>query len=113
MDILSGLSAASGVLQQTASLVQSLKQPKLTDETFSELFKAQLAAEASPEAQSAKALEFSKQFIALRDVNGDQMLRFDESGLSSSQFAALDRDGDGQLSAAEVQADLMGEETTA
>lgn len=108
MDILTGLNAANGLLQSTASLVQGMKQPKLTDEAFSDLFKAQLAAEASPEAQQAKALEISRSFINLRDVNGDQALRFDESGLTKAQFAALDRDADGQLSVEEVQAGVLG-----
>lgn len=112
MDILTGLNAANGLLRNTASFVQALKQPKLTDEAFSELFKAQLSAEASPEAQQAKALEISRKFVNLRDVNGDAALRFDESGLTRAQFAALDQNNDGQVSVAEVQANLLGQEST-
>tara|TARA_R110001592_G_scaffold42248_2_gene137265 strand:- start:16 stop:357 length:342 start_codon:yes stop_codon:yes gene_type:complete len=108
MNILSGLGAANGLMQGAASIVQSLKQPRLTDETFSDLFKAQLAAKASPEAQASKALEMSQRFVGLRDVDGDKMLRIDESGLSAKQFASLDRDKDGQLSVAEVQAEFQG-----
>lgn len=111
MDIFSGLGAANGLLQSTAAFVNALKQPKLTDETFSELFKAQLASAASPEAREAQALEVSQRFVSLRDVDGNQALRFDESGLTAAQFAALDRNGDGQLSVAEVQANVLGRET--
>ena len=110
MELLSGIKAANGLLGGAAALVRSLKQPQLTDQAFSELFKAQLAAEASPEAQQAKALEASRSFIALRDMDGDQALRLDESGLSRAQFAALDRNGDGTLSLDEVQANLLGKE---
>ena len=110
MDVLSGLGAVNGLLQSTASFVQALKQPRLTDEAFSEMFKAQLATAASPEAAAAKALDASQHFVGLRDLNGDQTLRLDESGLTATQFAALDRDADGQLSVVEIQADLLGRE---
>lgn len=110
MNVLSGLGAVNGLLKSTASFVQALKQPRLSDEAFSDIFKAQLATAASPEAAAAKALEASQQFVGLRDLNGDRTLRLDESGLTKSQFAALDRDGDGQLSVAEIQAEMLGRE---
>jgi len=113
MDILTGIGAVNGLLQGTSSMVRALKQPKLTDEAFSEIFKAHYTAASSPETREAKALEMSQRFVALRDVNGDQMLRFDESGLSAAQFAALDRDGDGQLSTAEVHAAMLAGELSA
>jgi hypothetical protein len=112
MDILAGLGAVSGLLQSTTSFVQALKQPRVTDEAFSEIFKAQLAADSSPEAQQAKALKISQHFVALRDVDGDGALRLDESGFTSARFATLDKDGDGNLSAAEIQANLAGQEVS-
>ena len=110
MDALSGLGAVNGLLQSTASFVQALKQPRVSDEAFSDMLKAQLTAANTPEAKEAKALDAGRRFVALHDVNGDQLLRLDESGLTAAQFAALDRDGDAQISAAEFQADLLGRE---
>jgi hypothetical protein len=111
MDLLTGLSAASGLLNGAANLVQSFKQPRVTDQAFSELFKAQFDVESSAESQQARALEMSRNFIALRDTNGDAMLRMDESGLTRAQFEALDRDKDGQLSSSELQAGIIGRGT--
>ena len=55
MNILAGAGAVSGLLQGAASVVQSLRQPQLTNETFSEIFKTQLASASGPEAREAKA----------------------------------------------------------
>lgn len=111
MNILAGAGAVSGLLQGTASVVQSLRQPKLTDETFSEIFKAQLASASGPDAREAKARDLSSNFVSLRDVDGDGSLRFDESGLTDVQFKALDADSNGRVSVDEVKANLMNEGT--
>ena len=57
MDLLTGIGAANGLLQSTASFVRSLKEPRLTDEAFSDIFRRQLAATTGPEALEARALQ--------------------------------------------------------
>jgi len=86
-----------------------MKQPKVTDEAFSDILKSQLQAASSPEARHAKAAEASERFVRLRDVNGDGMLRLDESGMDRAVFERLDLDKDGQLSREEYQKALLGE----
>lgn len=108
MDLLSGVGAASALVKNAASLVRTIKQPKVTDEAFSDILKSQLNAAASPEAQLARAGEISERFVRLRDVDGDGQLRLDESGMEREVFERLDRNSDGRLSRDEYQQALLG-----
>lgn len=109
MDLFSGVGAASALVKNATSLVQALKQPKVTDEAFSAILKAQMEAASSPEARDAKAAEASERFIRLRDADGDGLLRFEESGLERAVFDKIDRNGDGRLSKEEYQQALVGQ----
>jgi len=109
MELLSGVGAASALVRGATSLVQAMKQPKVTDEAFSDILKSQLKAASSPEAQRAKAAEISERFVRLRDVDGDGQLRLDESGMERAAFEKLDANRDGLISRDEYQSALLGE----
>ncbi|MBX3177835.1 MAG: hypothetical protein KF886_10775 [Candidatus Hydrogenedentes bacterium] len=109
MEILGGIGAANALVRSAASLVRAVKQPRVTDEAFSDVFRKQMDAAMSPEARRAKAAEQSDRFIGLRDADGDGMLRLDESGLDRAAFERLDLNGDGLLSREEYQQALLGE----
>lgn len=108
MNLLSGVGAASSLLKNAADLVQAVKQPKVTDETFSEMLKARLQAEASPEARQARAGAESERFMRTHDVDGDGNLRLEESGMDKRVFERLDANRDGLLSREEYQQGLLG-----
>lgn len=109
MELLNGIGAANALVNGAANLVRAMKQPKVTDEAFSEILKSQLEAASSPEARRANAAAQSERFVALRDVDGDGLLRFDESGFERSVFDRLDLNRDGQLSREEYAKGLLGE----
>lgn len=109
MNILSGIGAVGELMKGASALVQAAKQPKVTDEAFSEILKAQLEASASPEARKARASEESARFIRLRDVDGDGQLGIQESGMERVAFERLDGNRDGLLSRDEYQQALMGQ----
>ncbi len=108
MNLLGGVGAASTLVRNATSFVQAIKQPKVTDEAFSEILKAQLEAASSPQAQRAKAAEISEHFVRLRDVDGDGQLRLDESGMERAVFEKLDANRDGLVSREEYQNALLG-----
>ncbi len=108
MNLLSGVGAASALVKNAATLVQAIKQPKVTDEAFSEILKAQLQAASSPEAKQAKAAELSERFVRLHDVDGDGQLRLDESGMERAAFEKLDANRDGLVTREEYQNALLG-----
>lgn len=107
MELLSGIGAANALMKNAASFVRALKEPKVTDEAFSEILKSRLEAASGPEAREAKAAELGRRFVQLRDTDGDGLLRFDESGLDRAAFDRLDLNGDGRLSAEEYQQALL------
>lgn len=108
MNLLTGIGAASALVKNASDLVQSLKQPKVTDEAFSEILKSQLEASASPEARKARAVEETARFMHQRDVDGDGSLRLTESGMERRVFERLDANRDGLLSGGEYQQALLG-----
>lgn len=108
MSILSGVGAAGELLKGASSLVHALKQPKVTDEAFSEILKARLQEASSPENRKAQAAEESARFMRLRDVNGDGRLGFEESGMERAAFGRLDSNHDGLLTRDEYQQALLG-----
>ena len=110
MELLSGVGAASALVKNAAALVRTMKQPKVTDEAFSDILKSQLKAASSPEARHGRAAATSERFIRLHDVDGDGMLRLDESGMERAAFERLDLNGDGRLSRGEYQKALLGEQ---
>lgn len=110
MELLSGVGAAGALVRNATSFVLALKQPRVTDEAFSEILKSQVDAASSPEALRAKAAGASEQFMRLRDVDGDGVLRFEESGLERAVFDRIDRNGDGKVSKDEYQQALLGEQ---
>lgn len=107
MNLLSGVGAASSLLQNAANLVRAVKEPKVTDETFSEIFKARLQAESTPEARQARAGTESERFMRTHDVDGDGSLRLEESGMDKRVFERLDANRDGLLSREEYQQGLL------
>lgn len=50
------------------------------------------------------AAQFAQHLLAQFDADGDEALSFDESGLAEDDFALVDTDGDGSLSAEEIEA---------
>ena len=109
MNVLSGVGAVSELMKGASALVQAVKQPKVTDEAFSEILKSQLEASASPEARKSRAAEASARFMRLHDVDGDGQLRIQESGMERSAFDRLDGNRDGLLSREEYQQALLGQ----
>lgn len=107
MDLLGGIGAANALMKNATSFVQALKQPRVTDEAFSEILRSQMEAASSPEAQRAKAAKISERFVQLRDADGDGALRFDESGLERAAFDRLDLNRDGRLTREEYQQGLL------
>jgi hypothetical protein len=109
MNLLSGIGAASALIKNASDLVQAVKQPKVTDEAFSEILKAQLEASSSPEARKARAEEETARFMHQRDVDGDGSLRLSESGMERSVFERLDANRDGMLTSEEYKKALLGQ----
>lgn len=107
MNVLSGVGAVSELMKGASALVQAVKQPKVTDEAFSDILKSQIEASTSPDARKAQAVEESARFMRLRDVDGDGQLRIQESGMERSAFERLDSNRDGLLSREEYQQALM------
>ena len=107
MNLLSGVGAASSIIKNASELVQAVKQPKVTDEAFSEILKARFEANATPEARKARAEDESARFMQQRDVDGDGSLRLQESGMERSVFDRLDANRDGMLSREEYQRALL------
>ncbi len=109
MNLLSGIGTASALVKNASDLVQAVKQPKVTDEAFSEILKAKLEASSSPEARKARVEEESARFMRQRDVDGDGSLRLAESGMERGVFERLDANRDGMLSREEYQKALIGQ----
>lgn len=108
MNLLSGVGAAGELLKGASALVQAVKQPKVTDEAFSEILKSKIQSSSSPEARKARAVDESARFMKLRDVDGDGRLGLSESGMERSAFERLDGNRDGLLSREEYQQALLG-----
>ncbi len=110
MSILQGVGAVNALLNGATNLVNALKRPRLSDETFAEMLR-QANAAADPEAvrkqTEAAAVQRASDVMTFRDVNGDGLLSRDESGLGADDFAARDLDGDGMLSADEVKRAIL------
>jgi len=111
MSLLSSANAIAGLLNGATELVNAWKQPKLSNEDFSKVLDFQLdtaRAANTPEAlaarESAKIAELSAKYVGLRDANQDGALTLNESGLDAKHFVAMDADGDGKVTAAEIAA---------
>lgn len=106
MNMFAGAGTISGVLKGATSLVQALKQPKLSSTQFAQVLNHQLELHRGDPAQQrqAQAAALSQKFLALRDVDGDSMLDLNESGLDAARFQQLDVNRDGMLTAQELGA---------
>lgn len=113
MNLLTGAGALGSVLRGATGLVQALKQPKLSTTQFAAVLNQQLELHRGTGAQSAnqvrntQAAALSTKFMALRDANGDTMLRLDESGMDNARFGQLDVNKDGLLSELELRTYAM------
>lgn len=111
MGFLGEIGALNGVLKSATGLVRELKRPRLSNESFEKLLHEQmkLAAEVETKrvdgtATLSQAQDWSANFRAKFDADGDGLLTEAESGLAPDVFKQLDSDGDGKLSDAELQA---------
>lgn len=102
--------AANKVLQGAAGLVNALKRPRVTKQEFSDMLRQEVQRSVSAEKSSKNANAFIKRatalsasYVAGRDKNRDGLLSLAETDMTGAQFAALDGNGDGQLSAEELR----------
>jgi len=110
MGLFSQIAPISALMDSAAGLVRELRQPTLSNEAFAGVLKEQIQAQSAAAAKQAEvqtladqARGITGQYIGQQDANGDGRLTLAESGLESEAFARLDLDGDGLLSADELQ----------
>lgn len=113
MDILSSLNAVGAVLRGAQGVMRELKRPRPSEVAFAQLLQQQLAASnpATSAVDRQKMLQElernTKQFLSLRDTNGDGQLTASESGMTAQQFRALDANGDGKITLDELKAPAL------
>ncbi|HOV60516.1 MAG TPA: hypothetical protein PK349_05560 [Candidatus Hydrogenedentes bacterium] len=116
MDIVSGIAAAAGILNQVRALNEAvasarqlaqsatLRQAEAPD--FLSLLKTRLESgqAVTPVLSGANPRTLAADYLVRKDRNGDGMLSRAEFDGRGAWFSALDRDEDGKLTLAELQA---------
>lgn len=121
MDVVSGIVAAAGILNQVRALNEAVRSTRglalasvvsraTQPPDFLTLLKARLESGQTTNPAAGTNLEtLAAAYLARMDRNGDGMLSRAEFDGQPDWFSALDRDEDGKLTLAELQAPFKHE----
>ncbi len=97
------IGAAGMALKGMTGLVRELRQSRAQKQAFRDMMRTELSKNEPKAAQRKQIEAASREFIRVRDANGDGALNSQESGLKQKQFNEIDTDRDGRMSLDEVR----------